>query len=69
MQNNGTFLKSSFNLNEIDDIKPLCKESFYYRKKFNELFGENHHIIPRYWMPNWTSTNDPSARTLDIYNC
>ena len=66
---NNLISDEEFKNNTITNTKPLCKESFYYRKKFNELFGENHHIIPRYWMPNWTSTNDPSARTLDIYNC
>lgn len=48
----------------ITGIKPLCKESFYYRKKFTEFYGNNHSIIPRYWLPNWSKTKDPSARTL-----
>ena len=48
----------------IPGIKPLCKESFYYRKKFTEFFGDNHQVIPRYWLPNWSKTKDPSARTL-----
>jgi asparagine synthase (glutamine-hydrolysing) len=45
---------------------PLCKESFYYRKKFNELYGENQRVISRYWLANWSSSKDPSARTLNI---
>lgn len=56
------------NLNEIDDIKPLCKESYYYRKRFNELYGNNQRVIPRYWLPNWSDSKDPSARTLQVYN-
>ena len=52
---------------EIKDIQPLCKESFYYRKQFNKLFLNNQRVIPRYWLPNWISTTDPSARTLNIY--
>jgi len=52
----------------LDGIIPLCKESFYYRKRFNELFGKNHRVIPRYWLANWSNSKDPSARTLDIYN-
>ena len=52
----------------LDGITPLCKESFYYRKRFNELFGQNQQVIPRYWLANWTTSKDPSARTLDIYN-
>ena len=55
-------------IEDIQGIKPLCKESFYYRKRFNELFGQNQRVIPRYWLPNWTQTIDPSARTLNVYN-
>ena len=52
---------------QLDGFIPLCKESYYYRKRFNELYGENHKVIPRYWLANWTSSKDPSARTLNIY--
>ena len=51
-----------------DQCIPLCKESFYYRKRFNELFGQNQSVIPHYWLANWSNTKDPSARTLNIYN-
>lgn len=54
----------------IDHIKEFTKgkESEFYKKIFMESFPNNLHIIPRYWMPKWTSeTNDPSARTLKIY--
>ena len=50
---------------------PFTKESYYYRKRFSELFGKENSkakVIPYYWMPKWTSeTKDPSARTLQIY--
>jgi len=52
----------------LDGVIPLCKESFYYRKRFNQLFGNNQRVIPRYWLANWSSSKDPSARTLNIYN-
>ena len=52
----------------LTHIIPHCKESFYYRKKFNELYGQNQHIIPRYWLANWSNTLDPSARTLELYD-
>ena len=52
----------------LDGIKPVCKESFYYRKRFNELYGENQRVIPRYWLANWSSSLDPSARTLKVYD-
>ena len=53
---------------QLDGIIPLCKESFYYRKRFNEIFGQNQRVIPRYWLANWSTSTDPSARTLVIYN-
>ena len=45
------------------------KESYYYKKYFNNRFGEkNTHVIPRYWLPNWIETNgEPSARVLQVY--
>jgi asparagine synthase (glutamine-hydrolysing) len=48
---------------------PYTKESYYYRKKFVEFFGDdNSKIIPYYWLPKWTTeTTDPSARTLKVY--
>lgn len=55
------------NLNNLNGFLPLCKESYYYRKKFNELYGNNERVIPRYWLPNWTDVKDPSARTLNLY--
>lgn len=46
---------------------PFTKESYYYRKKFCEYFGDNHsNLIPYFWMPKWIESNDPSARTLKI---
>lgn len=51
----------------FDGFIPLCKESFYYRKRFNELFGQNQRVIPHYWLANWSESKDPSARTLNVY--
>ena len=44
------------------------RESIHYLKKFDESFGsENRDVIPYYWMPRWSETVDPSARTLTHY--
>ena len=51
----------------FDGFIPLCKESFYYRKRFNELFKQNQRVIPHYWLANWSESKDPSARTLNVY--
>lgn len=46
---------------------PYTKESYYYRKKFVEFFGDDcSTIIPYYWLPKWTDTIDPSARTYEL---
>jgi asparagine synthase (glutamine-hydrolysing) len=47
---------------------PTSKESYFYRKIFHEIFGNQHETIcPHFWLPNFTSVCDPSARELNIY--
>jgi asparagine synthase (glutamine-hydrolysing) len=45
---------------------PPTKEAFYYRSLFEESYKHTGSFWP-YWMPRWSSTNDPSARTLTVY--
>lgn len=48
-------------------VPPVSFESLYYRKTFEEFFGNTAHIIPHYWLPLWCGeTNEPSARVLDV---
>jgi asparagine synthase (glutamine-hydrolysing) len=58
------FKNNNFKLN-----KPKTKEAYYYRKIFNEFYDKNRfdNIIPEFWMPSWSETDDPSARNLSIY--
>ena len=51
-----------------DHIPPTSHESAYYRKVFEEYFKNGHKNIPYYWLPNWSNSKDPSARTLQVYN-
>jgi asparagine synthase (glutamine-hydrolysing) len=44
--------------------KPILKESYYYRKVFESIYPQKGYIIPHFWMPKWSNTNDPSAREL-----
>lgn len=44
---------------------PLTIEQKYYRDIFDKFYLNQESIIPYYWMPKWSNTNDPSARTLD----
>lgn len=48
---------------------PTTKESLYFRNMFNKLFGNKYsNVIPNMWMPMWSNTDDPSARTIkNIY--
>ena len=49
---------------------PKTKEAYFYRKIFDELFGNKYsNVIPEMWMPNWSDATDPSARELkNLYN-
>jgi len=47
---------------------PITKEQEYYRNIFENCFPNQSHIIPYFWMPRFVHANDPSARTLNIYN-
>lgn len=42
---------------------PHTKEAFYYRSLFEESYKHTGAEWP-YWMPKWSTTTDPSARTL-----
>lgn len=46
---------------------PILKESYYYRKVFESIFGKQDNLIPHFWMPQWVETSDPSARELNGY--
>ena len=47
--------------------KPQLKESYYYRKLFEQYYGGHASMIPHFWLPNWSDCTDPSARELDVY--
>ena len=50
-------------------VKPLTKEGLFYHEIFDDLYPNQYHICPYYWMPKWIDgVNDPSARTLNIYD-
>jgi len=47
--------------------KPYTKESYYYRKKFEEYYPNQSAVIPYFWLPEWTDVKDPSARKLTTF--
>ena len=46
---------------------PVTKEALLYRKTFEAKFPNKAAWIPYFWMPRWSATKDPSARTLKHY--
>ena len=48
--------------------KPTTKEQLYYREIFESHYKNRENIIPNFWMPKYSDTNDASARTLNVYN-
>ena len=43
---------------------PKTKESYWYRKLFAGYYPHKSNVIPHFWLPNWSSEIDPSAREL-----
>ena len=43
---------------------PKTKEQMYYRYLFEQKYPKRENVIPYFWMPKWSNTTDPSARTL-----
>ena len=46
-------------------LPPKTKEQMYYRYLFEQHFPNREKVIPYFWMPKWSNTTDPSARTLE----
>ncbi|XP_053375174.1 asparagine synthetase [glutamine-hydrolyzing]-like isoform X2 [Mercenaria mercenaria] len=46
---------------------PQSKEALYYRRIFEKFYPGLGKWIPYFWMPRWSQTLDPSARTLKHY--
>lgn len=47
---------------------PELKESYYYRKIFEEYYPNMEKLIPHFWLPKWNGNiKDPSARELNTY--
>jgi len=54
--------------NKTDIWKPCIEtEKKYYKDLFDTYYPNCSHILPYFWMPKYIQTNDPSARTLNIY--
>jgi len=45
-------------------LEPKTKEQMYYRYIFDKMYPNRENVVPYFWMPKWSNTTDPSARTL-----
>jgi asparagine synthase (glutamine-hydrolysing) len=55
-------------LKDYTPIAGLTPEQSYYKTIFDSYYPECEHLIPYYWMPRFIYSNDPSARTIQLYN-
>ena len=51
-----------------EETSSIELEKKYYKELFDKEFPNCEHIVPYFWMPKYTEANDPSARSLDVYN-
>ena len=57
----------SSNKNNFIHNPPYDKESYYYRKIFEQYYPGRSEVIPYYWRHPFCSDLDPSARLLNFY--
>ena len=62
--------KIRYEKNELysNDLSGIELEKKYYKEVFSKLFKNCDNLTKYYWMPKYTATNDPSARTIEFYN-
>ena len=51
-----------------ENIQLIDLEKKYYLDLFKKFYPNHSNILPHYWMPKYTNTTDPSARTLEHYD-
>jgi asparagine synthase (glutamine-hydrolysing) len=50
-------------------LPPKTLEQYYYRSIFEKYYPNSEKLVPYFWMPKYTTSIDPSARTLTtLYN-
>ena len=55
----------SWQKNVYTHLSPKTAEAYYYRWLFQKTYkGFDSVTVPYYWMPKWSKSEDPSARTL-----
>jgi asparagine synthase (glutamine-hydrolysing) len=56
------------NYTQYTIMKPVSKESYYYRKIYEQYYPNRENVISHFWLPNWSGNiKEPSARVLKVY--
>jgi len=56
------------NKDTFKGVQPVSKESYYFRKIYEENYKNRENVISYYWLPNWSGNiKEPSARVLQVY--
>lgn len=65
------YIKSYYEMTDEylpENVQLIDLEKKYYLDIFRKFYPNQEKILPYYWMPKYTNTNDPSARTLEHYD-
>jgi len=58
----------NFYKNYFSGVKPVSKESYYFRTIYESFYRNRQDVIKYYWLPNWSGNiKEPSARVLTVY--
>ena len=66
-----SLVAKNFDFTSVSNVThnpPITNEQKYYRSIFEKHFPRRGEIIPYFWMPKYTESNDCSARALDFYD-
>lgn len=57
-----------YNINYSECYGDISEEAKYYKSVWTSIFDNRFsRVIPYYWLPRWSNSKDPSARTLENY--
>ena len=66
-ESDAEIIESLISKHNITINPPKTLEQLFYRLIFEKYFSEKGNVVPYFWMPKFTDTDDASARSLSIY--